>query len=398
MPFKLLSTPLEGEHTSETNSSLKTDTNNVNVAEGSRSTSKQTASLLQRVYAQERVKNCPPYSIVSDLLNMKANITLEQIMAMPSFQNDVQKALAPKHAKLAKITNHTKVEGNIFIMYKAQSFIDSLGRRVEKSSERRIMDIHGEKCSSLRIVTQVPVKLGSVIIAVDMEVINASRYSLVLGTDWLRRVSASRGKMVPVKLGSVIIAVDMEVINASRYSLVLGTDWLRRVSASRGKMEFCRHWNLILYTLYLMIYSLPLKKSKRSGEGYEFNEYPDPFSDKETPLSILEKKDKKKIKAYYLNTLEIEVDSRYLPTTYHTVHIPKLGLCDTCKLPLKNNNNEQIDISSLLVVAINNIENCQNDTLIQEDLDERNDIEVEQEQTVEMEMQDISNRLEIEFN
>ncbi|RHZ85013.1 hypothetical protein Glove_73g40 [Diversispora epigaea] len=25
--------------------------------------------------------------------------------------------------------------------------------------------------------------------------------------------------------------------------------------------------------------NLPLKKSKRSGEGYEFNEYPDPFSD-----------------------------------------------------------------------------------------------------------------------
>ncbi|RHZ79382.1 hypothetical protein Glove_148g15 [Diversispora epigaea] len=103
--------------------------------------------------------------------------------------------------------------------------------------------------------------------------------------------------------------------------------------------------------------------------------------------------------AYYLNTLEIEVDSRYLPITYHTVHIPKLGLCDACKLPLKNNNNEQIDISSLLVVAINNIENCQNETLIQEDLDdERNNMEEEQEQTVEIEMQDISNRLEIEFN
>ncbi|RHZ61370.1 hypothetical protein Glove_348g27 [Diversispora epigaea] len=120
---------------------------------------------------------------------------------------------------------------------------------------------------------------------------------------------------------------------------------------------------------------------------------------KEAPLSILEKKDKKKIKAYYLNMLEIEVDSRYLPTTYHTVHISKLGLCDACKLPLKNNNNEQIDISSLLVVAINNIENCQNDTLIQEDLnDERNDIEEEQKQTVEIKMQNILNKLEIKFN
>ncbi|RHZ61874.1 hypothetical protein Glove_345g100 [Diversispora epigaea] len=41
----------------------------------------------------------------------------------------------------------------------------------------------------------------------------------------------------------------------------------------------------------------------------------------------------------------------------------------------------------------------QNDTLIQKDLDnERNDIEEEQEQTIEIEIQDISNRLEIEFN
>ncbi|RHZ87770.1 hypothetical protein Glove_30g135 [Diversispora epigaea] len=42
---------------------------------------------------------------------------------------------------------------------------------------------------------------------------------------------------------------------------------------------FCRHPNTIPYTIQFMIYSLPLKKSKRSSEGYEFNEYPDPFSD-----------------------------------------------------------------------------------------------------------------------
>ncbi|RHZ79966.1 hypothetical protein Glove_139g136 [Diversispora epigaea] len=38
------------------------------------------------------------------------------------------------------------------------------------------------------------------------------------------------------------------------------------------------------YQLF-MIYSLPLKKSKRSGEGYEFNEYPDPFSDSSCYIS-----------------------------------------------------------------------------------------------------------------
>jgi hypothetical protein len=68
--------------------------------------------------------------------------------------------------------------------------MESLGRRVEKPSERRITGIHGEKRPSLGIVTQVPVKIGSVTVAVDTEVIDASGYSLVLGTDWLKRANA----------------------------------------------------------------------------------------------------------------------------------------------------------------------------------------------------------------
>ncbi|RHZ46635.1 hypothetical protein Glove_610g15 [Diversispora epigaea] len=55
---------------------------------------------------------------------------------------------------------------------------------------------------------------------------------------------------------------------------------------------------------------------------------------------------------YNFNTLKIEVDFRYLPTTYHTVHIPKLRLCDTCKLPLKNNNStvrDEVTINDHLI-------------------------------------------------
>jgi hypothetical protein len=65
-------------------------------------------------------QNAPPYSIVSDLLNTKANITLGQLMAMPPYRNDVRKALAPKRTKMAKVANHTKIEGNTPMMCKAQ--------------------------------------------------------------------------------------------------------------------------------------------------------------------------------------------------------------------------------------------------------------------------------------
>ena len=231
--FKLLSAPPEGERASETNPLLKNGTNNANVAEGS--ASRQTAQPIAKRLRSGKGKEisegsrqkkkrkapspqqpymtqaAPPYSIVSDLLNTRANITLGQIMAMPPFRNDVRKALAPKRAKATKVANHTKIEGNTPMMCKAQvagwkvevildsgssisivskSFMESLGRRVERSSERRITGIHGEKRSSLGIVTQVPVKIGSVTVAVDTEVIDASGYSLVLGTDWLRKAGA----------------------------------------------------------------------------------------------------------------------------------------------------------------------------------------------------------------
>ena len=111
---------------------------------------------------------------------------------------------------MVKVANHTKVDGNTPMMCKVQvagwkvevildsgssisivskKFMESLGRRVEKQSERRITGIHGEKRPSLGIVTQVPVKIGSVTVAVDTEVIDVSGYSLVLGTDWLKRAN-----------------------------------------------------------------------------------------------------------------------------------------------------------------------------------------------------------------
>src|SRR6185295_5056201 len=53
-----------------------------------------------------------------------------------------------------------------------------------------ITDIHGNKKSSLGIIEDVPVHLGDVVISTSMEVIDTQAYSMVLGTDWLRKAQA----------------------------------------------------------------------------------------------------------------------------------------------------------------------------------------------------------------
>src|SRR6185369_13829153 len=105
--FKLLSTPPEGRCTKGTNPSFKTGIGDAVVAEASGSTSKQTTQPIAKRLrsgkgkevseaSRQRKKrkalspqqpymtqNASPYSIVSDLLNVKANITLGQLMAIP---------------------------------------------------------------------------------------------------------------------------------------------------------------------------------------------------------------------------------------------------------------------------------------------------------------------------
>ncbi|RHZ80083.1 hypothetical protein Glove_139g208 [Diversispora epigaea] len=118
--------------------------------------SRYMSNLLQRGYAQERVKKYP-----------KDHDKKRK-------EKHLLHTLVPKRTKLAKIANHTKIEGNtpmicktqvaelkvevilnngFFISIVSKSFMESLGRSVEKSSERRIISIYSEKRSSLEILT-----------------------------------------------------------------------------------------------------------------------------------------------------------------------------------------------------------------------------------------------------
>ena len=131
----------------------------------------------------------------------------------------------------------------------------------------------------------------------------------------------------------------------------------------------------------------------------------------------------KKQNIYILAILGEEVDLRRLPTGYSTSYPPKQGLCDRCKLPFVN------EVGVTFICGHGYHTNCYNrkciyceefykrgvfenvdsflkriekgaDTLTQEDLgdDDINDIEEGKEQLEEIEIQDISNSLEIEIN
>ena len=162
-----------------------------------------------------------PYSIVSDLMHTRANITFGQLMNLPPFKNETKKAITPKRKRIPKKDKEKEKENeahlgkssyrNTPMICKGQiggwtidlildsgsstsimsrKFLEHLGRQVTRKSERMITGIHGNKRSSLGIIADIPVHLGDVIISTDMEVIDTQAYNMVLGTDWLRKAKA----------------------------------------------------------------------------------------------------------------------------------------------------------------------------------------------------------------
>lgn len=137
---------MEGKSADNENPSYKIGDNDVIMRESNGTTSKQDISqpIAKRLRSAEKKKdvpedpkqkkrkkvppvqqplmtqNAPPYSIVSDLLATRANITLGQLMAMPHYRSETRKALTPKRTRVVKMANHTTVEGNTPMTCKAQ--------------------------------------------------------------------------------------------------------------------------------------------------------------------------------------------------------------------------------------------------------------------------------------
>jgi hypothetical protein len=164
------------------------------------------------------------YSIVSDLLHLKSNITVAQLLNIPQFKNELKKALTPRRVRRSKPRDPTQdkkgkkremmvgaastntpmickgqvgqqtiniiVDSGSSISIISKRFADYLKRKPNQASTKRITGIHGDQRASLGVITDVPVDIEGVIVSTEMEVIDTTAYTLVLGNDWLTRASA----------------------------------------------------------------------------------------------------------------------------------------------------------------------------------------------------------------
>src|SRR6266516_3036483 len=121
------------------------------------------------------VQAAKQYSISEDLLNTKANITFTPLICK---------------AQVYGWTIDLIVDFGSSISVISENFMKDIGHHPTKTSTRTVSDIHGEKKLPIGIVENIQVAIEGVKATVDMDVINASDYAIIVGTDWLTKVKA----------------------------------------------------------------------------------------------------------------------------------------------------------------------------------------------------------------
>jgi hypothetical protein len=169
-----------------------------------------------------------PYSIVEDMMHMKSNISFAQLANIPKYKNELKKALTPRRARKPKVPKEeVKVQSasysNTPMTCKGQvggwtidiildsgsstsimskKFMEHIKKQPTRNSDRMITGIHGNKKSSLGIIDNIAVHIEDVVVSTDMEVIDTQSYTMVLGTDWLRKANA----VIDYKNSQVVIS------------------------------------------------------------------------------------------------------------------------------------------------------------------------------------------------
>ena len=139
------------------------------------------------------------------------------MLNIPKIRNELKKAITPKRKRKPK-DKEKEPEANLATTYSntpmickgqiggwtvdiildsgsstsiiSKKFLDHLGKKSARQSNRMITGIHGDRKSSLGICDNIAVHIGDVIVSADMEIIDTQAYNLVLGTDWLRKANA----------------------------------------------------------------------------------------------------------------------------------------------------------------------------------------------------------------
>ena len=90
-----------------------------------------------------------------------------------------------------------------------QQYLNKLGRQIDQESYSQLIDINGKETRPLGIAKNVSVTLnGKQPIKIDMVVMKATNYNVILGNNWLKRIEATinfKDKVLQFKEGAELI-------------------------------------------------------------------------------------------------------------------------------------------------------------------------------------------------
>ncbi|CAG8759700.1 2525_t:CDS:1, partial [Ambispora leptoticha] len=158
-----------------------------------------------------------PYSIVADVRDKPANITIGQLLQVTaSMRQELSRSLQKK-----RIVSRKKVQANVNIQPTLKStalycdakvydqviplivdsgssgsvvtshLLNDLGIRIERPSVVNMVNIHGESKRAIGEISDFPFNIGGVEIPIDVVVTDAHSYCAIVGNDWLAKVNAT---------------------------------------------------------------------------------------------------------------------------------------------------------------------------------------------------------------
>jgi hypothetical protein len=152
------------------------------------------------------------FNIVEQLQKQPAGMTWADVFEIPSFRKSLFEALRKPKEKEIKLADQeyslktTALKCNVSIgEYTVPTIVDSgaaisiitreameqLGYEIEEASKSIILPATGKRTQPLGVIRDLPITIQGQTIPIDVEVIEAATYSLLLGNNWLMKAGAS---------------------------------------------------------------------------------------------------------------------------------------------------------------------------------------------------------------
>src|SRR5260363_303306 len=106
-------------------------------------------------------------------------------------QTPTYTTLVKCNIKLQGKPYHAVIDSGAAVSMISHQFVKELGLKIEAPSTSLIVSAAGSSVRPLGIIKNLPIEIEGTTIPLDVEVMNATSYSLLLGNDWSQKVDAS---------------------------------------------------------------------------------------------------------------------------------------------------------------------------------------------------------------